>query len=999
MTATPASMRHWRIGRLLYKSFIIDPLSHSPISFSRHFTGWETSVLTATVAFLARHWDGRGSLDLSDHLVLVPTRHAGRRLREALAVHAAHYDSAVLPPLVVTPDFLSAPARLVETGPAVASPGTTQLIWTGLLLDLPLGAYRRVFPIDPVARQLKWANDNAAELLRVRGLLIESDLDFNEAAEILATRDMEPARWAELAEIEARAIALTEKCGLLDPGVASRRAASAGALPDGIHHLVVAAVTDLKPLARRALIRHAGTVPTTILVHAPESESFLFDACGKPLPETWLTREIPIPHPRQSIHQCANPAAQADLCRDLVAPLSHPAAFVAIGIPDPEVAPNLEQRLADAGFGSYDPAGKPISKEGIYYLLKLTHQLIATDRYDAFSLLLRCPGYLTAALKSVKTESTPSVARLLKHFDELAAETLPARLGEALASARKRSNKVPALTEVITWTQSWTTRFRKEEFTTVLSAYLSAIFEETRFAPHDPVEAVFSEVASAIRTLAADITAAAAAFPPPASAGDHFELLLSALSDRRVYPDRGANDIDLQGWLELLWEDAPHLILTGMNDHAVPEAIIGHAFLPDSARRTLGIQNNDDRFARDAYLFTTLIETRRLSGGRLDLLFGRQGTSGDPLRPSRLLFQCQDSALAERTLHLFRENEIEQAPLPRAIAWKLKPLPLPADHKVYQRISVTGFKQYLTCPFRYYLKFGLGMEKVEPGKNELDSRDFGNLIHDTLEVFGNDETMRHSTEADAITEFFYEQIDRWLENRFGPRLTTPLVIQREAARQRLAHWARIEAFERAAGWEILEVETPFGKEEENSALPSFQIDGMPVTGRIDRIERHPREGLRLFDFKTISPMEDGRLKTVDRYHRVPVKRSEDVDSFPDWSLCQEENGKAAHWIDLQIPLYCLAMAARFPGETISAGYVTLGKTEAEVRVDLWKNLDEATIASARTCASGVIAAIRASLFWPPNEQMPAWDDFREMLSPTAEAAVEATGLGGAVDRV
>lgn len=909
-------------------------------------------------------------------------------------MHAARFDSVVLPPLVVTPDFLYAPARLGEHDIPVASPSTTQLIWTGLLLDLPLAAYRRVFPIDPVERQLKWANDNASELLRVRGLLIESDLDFSEAAEILASQDREPGRWNELAEIETRAITLTEKCGLLDSGAASRSAASLGALPDGIRHLVVAAVANLKPLARRALIRHAETIPTTILVHAPESESSLFDACGSPLPDAWLTREIPIPHPNRVIHQCANPAAQADLCRDLVAPLRTPAALVAIGIPDPDVAPALEQRLTDAGFSSYDPAGTPLAKEGIYYLLKLTHQLISTDHYDAFSLLLRCPGYLAAALKSVKTESSLSVGRLLIHFDELASESLPGRLSEALASARQRAHKIPVLAEVITWTQSWSARFRKEEFTAVLSAYLAAIFEETRFAPRDPAEAVFSEVAASIHTLAADLISAAVAFPRPAGVEEHFELLLSALSDHRVYPDRGANDIDLQGWLELHWEDAPHLIVTGMNDHAVPEAINGHAFLPDSARRALGIPNNDDRFARDAYLFTTLIETRRLSGGRIDLLFGRQGTSGDPLRPSRLLFQCQDSALAERTLHLFRENEIEQVPLPRSIAWKLKPAPLPADNKVYQRISVTGFKQYLTCPFRYYLKFGLGMGKVEPGKNELDSRDFGNLIHDTLEVFGCDETMRHSTDAGAITEFFYEEIDRWLGNRFGPRLATPIVIQREAARQRLAHWAGIEASERALGWEILEVETAFGKEEQPEALPLFQIDGMPVTGRIDRIERHPQYGLRLFDFKTISPMEDGRLKTVDQYHRVNVKRTEDSASFADWRLCQDSKGKTAYWIDLQIPLYCLAMAARFPGENISAGYVTLGKTEAEVRIDLWSSLDEATIASARTCASGVIAAIRASLFWPPNEQMPDWDDFREMLSPTAETALDSTGVDG-----
>ncbi len=970
-------------------SLPITPTLHhsSPPPLTRHFAGWDKPVLTTTVAFLARGWDGNGPLDLSDRLVIVPTRHAGRRLREALAQHAATRESGVLPPLVVTPDFLYAPLPPEQNAPPVASPWMTQLIWTGLLLDLPTGSFRRVFPIDPVERQLKWAIDNARELLRVRQTLLESDLDFSEAAAILGKQHIEPGRWNELAEIERRALALTGKCGFIDAAFASRRAAGEGTHLPGIRQLVVAAVADLNPLAIRALSRHAASLPVTILVPAPASEAALFDPFGRPSPGAWLTREIPIPSPEQSIHQCANPAAQADLCRRFVEPFANPAALVAIGIPDPEVAPALEQRLKEAGQGSHDPAGKPLSKEGIYYLLKLTHQLITTDRYDAFALLLRCPGYLDAALKSVPSDPPLSVGCLLQHFDELQSETLPNRLSDALTNARKRAHKLPALPDIIGWTQGWTARFRQEEFTAVLAEYLGAIFEKKHFAPHDPAEAVFSEVAAAIQSLAAEISSAGAAFTRAPAVGDHFELLLCTLSDRRVYPDGAPRDIDLHGWLELLWEDAPHLIVTGMNDHAVPEAIIGHAFLPDSARRTLGIQNNDDRFARDAYLFTTLIETRRESGGRLDLLFGRQGTSGDPLRPSRLLFQCQDSELAARTLHLFSEKELEHPPLPRSIAWRLKPPPLPPEKRIDQGISVTGFKAYLTCPFRYYLKFGLGMEKVEAGKGELDSRDFGNLVHETIEALGHDEVMRRSTDAREITEFFYAGIDRWLEGHFGSRLTTPLVIQREAARQRLAHWARIEASERALGWEIMEVETPFGKNER-----VFEIDGMPVTGRIDRIDRHPQHGLRVFDFKTISPMEDGRLKTVDRYHRVNVKRTEDPASFPDWALCQDDKGKAVHWVDLQIPLYCLAMAERFPGETISAGYATLGKTEAEVRIDLWSSLDEATIASARTCAQGVIAAIRDSVFWPPNEQMPDWDDIRKLLSPTAEEAVEASGL-------
>lgn len=969
-------------------------ISPSPAKTVRLFTDWETSVLSSTVAFLARDWNGKGSLDLSDHLILVPTKNAGRRLREALAIHAAKFDSAVLPPLVVTPDFLYAPSRLVASENQVASPLGAELLWTGLFLQLPLDEFRRVFPIDPVERSLKWANDNARELLRVRNLLVESDLDFQKAAAILASQDLEAGRWTEFSVIEKLAITQIEKAGFRDPAAATHEAAERGELPAKIRHLVVASIADLKPLASRVLTRYAERFPIHILIHAPESEAAHFDPFGRPLPAHWLTREIVIQDPAHSIHQCTNPADQAELCRELLAPYSNPASLFAIGIPDPEVAPTLEQQFLAAGHSSYDPAGKPVSHEGIYYLLKLTHQLVTSERFSSLSLLLRCPGVIDAALQDRATESRSSSGTVLRHFDKFSEESLPDRLSDALLGAKHRASKYPALATIITWSQRWITRFRKEDFTSVVNAYLSEIFSQKRFHSHDPSEAVFIEVAAGIQELASELDSAEIAFPRPPDASDHFELLLSSLAERRVYPDRGPLDIDLQGWLELLWEDAPQLLLTGMNDHAVPEAIIGHAFLPDSARRVLGIQNNDDRFARDAYLLTSILETRNDSRGRVDLLFGRQGTSGDPLRPSRLLFQCHDSDLAERTLDLFSEQDHESQPLPRSIAWKLKPAPLAPDHRVFQRISVTGFKQYLTCPFRYYLKFGLGMEKVESGKNELSAADFGNLVHAVLEALGQDEQMRDSTDDSTIAQFFEREIDQWLQAQFGFRLTTPVMIQREAARQRLSHWSKVEAAERAKGWRILAVEVPFGKDD-----TPFTLNGMTVTGRVDRIEQHPEHGIRVFDFKTISPMEDGRIKTVDRYHLANVKRTEDVADFPDWALSTDAKGKAIHWVDLQIPLYCLAMAERYPGITISAGYITLGRTEAEVRIDLWDALDDATIATARTCAEGVIDSIRNQRFWPPNEQMPKWDDFKDLLSPTATDAVDPRGLDVSLDPV
>ena len=967
------------------------PPPDSPGGPRRHFLGWEAPVLETTVAFLARDWRDGGPLDLSDHLVIVATRQAGRRLRERLALHASTRGTAVLPPLVVTPNYLFAPARLDGVARTVASPQAALLFWTALLQRLPLASFRRVFPVDPVEQSLQWAVGNARELLAVRDLLVESRHDFRSAAECLFAEGIEPGRWQELASIERAAVQMIEAGGLVDPGLASLAAEREGVLPGTVRHIIVAAVPDLRPLAAAALARHATVVPTTILVPAPGTEAGAFDSFGRPLPAAWLGRGITFEDPGRTLHACGTPAVQAERCLELLSDYEEPAACAAIGLPDPDIAPTLEQRLLAGGIRTYDPAGRAVSREGIHHLLHLVRELEAGEGHDTFRQLLRCPGFAAAMLPE-KSRDRLRTGRLLGDSDFLAADHLPGDLGDALAALRRNPDKHTTLASVIEGTLAFLGRIRRGgDFTEELCAFLSDVFGEKRLSPHDPETAVLEEVADAIHALESDLAGADPAFVEPPRAGDRLHLLLTALGDRRVYPERGPRDLDLQGWLELIWEDAPHLLLTGMNDHAVPEAVVGHAFLPDSARRLLGVPDNDARFARDAFVLTLLVESRR-SKGRLDLLFGRITASGDPLRPSRLLFQCQDEELAGRTLRLFRESGGEHLPPARTLAWRLKPAPLPPDHRIFQRISVTAFKTYLTCPFRYYLKHGLDMKPVEPGKRELDSSEFGNAIHAALEAYGRDGNLRRSTDAAAITACLGSEVDRWFLHRFGPRLSTPLLIQREAARRRLARWAAIEAEQRALGWEILEVETDLGKD----PAWTFVIDGMPVTGRIDRIERHPAEGLRVFDFKTLSPMENGRRKTVDRFHLVNVKRTEDPGTFPDWARTVDAKGRELRWIDLQVPLYHLALSRRFPGESITAGYVTLGRTAEEIALDLWHDLDESILNSALDCAVGVTRAIRGGIFWPPNEQMPEWDEFRAMLSPTAAVAVDAGALGGVI---
>ncbi|MFZ4763584.1 MAG: PD-(D/E)XK nuclease family protein [Roseimicrobium sp.] len=960
---------------------------------TRRFLGWQVPLVQAVASHLSVGWAGSGVLDLSDTLVIVPTRHASRRLREGLATHAAARGAAVLPPLVVTPDFLTAPERLPDI--ATADRVETLLIWAAQLLQLDLDGFRHLFPVDPVERSFHWALKTAGDLLEVRETLNESGLSLADVARLLADTEMEPERWRDLAAIENRCVSATEDKGFADRQSTRRRAATHGRPPEQVQRIVLASVLDPSALAIATLERWSRLVPVEVLVYAPEtSHREFFDEWGRPVPEAWLKLPIDIAAPNETIHASSTPAEQAERAVELLAAYEDPCTIAAIGVADAEVTGPLVKSLARAGLGGFDPAGQSLATHGVFHLLRLVSQLAAGRSFQSVAEFIRCPDAATTILQRIEQQTgvRPSLQRLLDDLDTLAVTALPDTLDDAMELAPRAlgvkgsSSPVPS---ALAWLNDSLKALAGRDFSTALTDLLSDVFAARQFHQDRPQDVVFAAIAEQItEVLEALEGPAAAAFPGGLDASQRLELLLQALSDQVFYAERMARDIDLQGWLELLWEDAPHLIVTGMNDGKVPEALLGHRFLPDSARRALGLRHNDHRFARDACLMTCLIASRA-HGGRVDFVFGRTGSADEPLRPSRLLFQCPEMELPSRTLQFFEKPPRRADPMPWQLAWRLLPSPLPDEATVFSKLSVTQLRDYLLCPFRFYLRHGLRMEEVDVTRTEMDAREFGSLMHHVLEEFAKDEEAANSRDTRTICAVFHSLLDRRLHAIYGRRLTVPVTIQRESARQRLAWWAEIEAQERTEGWRIIAAETRISPEGN-----PWTLGGMMITGVVDRVERHERHGIRLVDFKTYSPYDSkkGARRTVEEYHVAAIKRTQSEDDFPSWSLTRAHEGSRARWTDLQLPLYRLAMERCYPGESIVTAHATLGKTQSDIGLDPWPQLEGALLESARVCAEGVVASVGQRLFWPPVECLPYRDNFGALFFGNVLTAVDPSLL-------
>ena len=972
------------------------PAPRLPPSTKRIFLGWDRPVVDSAADLLLADHAGQRLTDLSDLLVIVPTQHAGRRLREALATRAAESDGAVIPPLLAPPEFLISPDRARPAGSRpVAGHSQLLLIWADVLRSIDLDQFRQLFPVDPVDRSFSWAIQTAGDILAMRRTLGEAGIDIAAAAEILADQGMEPARWRQLAQLEHRAGRRLENAGLTDIETAHREAAENGEIPAGIKKVLVLATPDPTPLAIDALRKIASHTPIEIAIQAPESRTNHFDIWGRPITNLWTAEQVPIPEPLNTIHLSPNPSSQAELASQLLSNHGDPSGLVAVGAPDDEVVAPLERELAAGGFDTFNPGGSPLQNHEVFYLLRVIADLLAARPYSAFAQLIRIPDFARSAAAQYEQERTETYDHLavLRNFDALHNANLPDTL-EHLQDANSKAPPalvVPEQAFTLTLANRWLARLEAGPLSRELPAFLTMVYSHRSFDPADAADRAYAEISTNIRDFLEEVEAPATGkLDQPPSSAELLGLLLQLLAKRPFFPERPHGDsrptVDLQGWLELPWEDAPHLIVTGFNEGKVPEAIIGDAYLPNQARAALGLRDNEARLARDIYYLTTLIQSRQHEG-RVDLLVGKTATDNTPLSPSRLLFLCPDDELPARTKQLF-SDEVEQTqerPAPWGRAFQLELPPLPADAKIRTRLSVTQFGDYLRCPFRFFLKHGLRMEAFDRHKLEMDNRDFGTLCHDALEDFGREPGIRDSTDHREIAAFLSDRLDRMVNHRFGSTLPVPILIQLESAKQRLAWAAEIQARERAAGWQIIDVEWSVPKDPETE-LPQWQIAGQPIACKIDRIERHELTGaLRVLDYKT----SDKAASPYDS-HFEKIPWGMEASAFPDWVLATGPDGYPRHWVNLQLPLYILALRANYPAaadaDPIVTGFFKLPRAKSDTEIDLWEDLDGRILAEANSCATRAIEHIRDEVFWPPSEKV-RYDDFKPILFEDALASV------------
>lgn len=943
----------------------------------RVFLGWDAPVTAKVREFLLPQ-QLSGPVDLGKELIVVPTRQAGRRLREALALYCAKQNAALLSPHVVTPTFF----LFSESESAnVANQTEVAAVWADVLMRVDLSESSNFLPTRTPEQNFIWAMHIGEMMQKLRETLVDGGYRIADVYGDFGNILQELERWQDMAKLEAVYLARLEELGLQDPCELEIKRSESPVLPEGIERIIIAAVPDPTPRMLCALEHLSTLVSIVILIHAPESLADCFDNWGRPVAEKWSDTRIDIPDAERNIILTGSPVLQSRKVMEIMA-AEEAGNFgpgdIAIGVPDSGVTTYLAAELMDRGMATFDPAGKSAGEHPLYYLLDTFRALVNDGTYAAFSAFLRHAD----VLNYLEIKLNISARWLLEELDNFQNQYMPLGMqditcrfsGEPTARRTER-REFASLGKAVTFIQNQVDSFKNGDLDSAVRSLLQTIYEVRMVNPNNPDDEEFITVAQLVDSMLHEL------------AGETIdvlgiekkyalELLLQRLKAQHYYPERKGAIIDLEGWLELPWNDAPFLIVTGMNDGFVPDGRLSDVFLPDSLRRQLGLRHDTDRIARDAYLIQGLIESRQRDG-RVCFMVNKTSSTGDPLKPSRLLFRCGDVELPQRARQLFSDTDDTQDNYPPTISFLLEaspPADVPAGRLDLKRMSVTRFKDYLACPFRFYLKHVLGMESLDDEKGEMDSLDFGSLVHEVLQKMVRSDGMWRCENDGKLGEFLCAEAGNWVTKHFGKSPPLQIKIQLDAAQQRLRAAARVQADLVRKGWEIVASEVRIETE----------LDGMLIRGQIDRIDRHRETGrIHILDYKT-----SDRAQGPEEAHLGSA--SEDTVGYMKIDI----NGKVKRWTDLQLPFYRMLLPEReiFQGP-IGLGYFNLPKAVNDTGVVIWEDFNDELLESARSCAESIVKDIQNRRFWPPASKSDVqFDDFESLFPADIPDCIDVTAF-------
>ena len=789
-------------------------------------------------------------------------------------------------------------------------------------------------------------------------------------------------RWKYFSEIKKKYLSILDESNLWDVQVA-RRYALASPQPGDFQtdfDIILAGIVDLNRVQKAILQKVSNRV--TVFVYSSETESAGFDDFGALIADYW-TRDLLCPLSDSQIVQVEKPEEQVLCAFDFIGHYSsqYTPDQITIGVPDDNMVPFIQAAAEKLGILIDNVVGEPISSTEPYALLKAIADFLEFGSYSSFAKLVRHPAVYSMISQNV-TGTKKEILSILDRFQD---EYFPLNASSSVIKKLEPTlscsvQEISMVRVVLSSVRDWLSDLLKRELNpNDMGKIITKLFKrlpEEKSRLNLNAEALIINSCEKLDNISEN-------FAKSMSPRSALQLILMRLESYNLpngseYIDTPEDELDqyaqkessqpmihLAGWLELVWDRAPVLAILSLNEGVVPQSINAHLFLPNELRKELGILDNNRRFARDAYALKTMADSK--SKERLLAVFSKYDTKGKATLPSRLLFD-KDRYIRQANVFFNDETQLIKYALDNPASVGTIPA-LSSRSEVYQwaeknlsgnvlkgavtSISATKFKDYIACPFRFYLNHVAKVQPTDYSINELPESSFGTIIHHVLNEWAQKELESGRNnwrpDSDSLSSELNNLVDKYFEQRFPKSVLPGIVIQKEIIKQRLKAFA---AFQRSWEGNVIAVEKDF-----EQVVSLKDNEKMTLIGRIDRIDLLPNGDIVLLDYKT-----SGKGKNPQKDHL-------------------EDDS----WINLQLPIYRQVFLANpkdlskyiKKGTSVKVGYINISKEKiAEFEDPEW---EESDFESAQKTTIEIMEKIHNGVCWPPAQEV-KFDNYKEYVN-------------------
>ncbi|MCB0332173.1 MAG: PD-(D/E)XK nuclease family protein, partial [Bdellovibrionales bacterium] len=704
----------------------------------------------------------------------------------------------------------------------------------------------------------------------------------------------------------------------------------------------LAGVADLNQSTKNILERYPKEVLT--FVFAPEDEADSFDGVGGLIPHIWSKRTLPLGH--DQCHRAEDASHQAeDVYQYLASFDERTVEDFTLGLTDDTLAPYIEERFFADGVVCRHSQGKALQESRPVRLLQVALRYLESRQFSDLAEFLRQVDVQRAL--HFFNEEEGVVYDIFSFLDSYQQAHLPSIIHESFVGNELEKKNLAAIITAVEDLLGDLTGSKRAliDWQEPLLSFLRNVYDRCVFHDHSLHDRMVVEACQKLKNQFLSFDSHALHRFKRLTASEALKLVLRSVRREVVSPEPKEEAIEMLGWLELPLDDAPVVAVIGCAEGHLPESVNADAYLPNSLRAKLGLLDNDTRAARDTYALHTLLESRE----SVHLFYSGVHPRGDFLPPSRLFFQVDQELLADRALQLYVGQKIPKtlSALERRSAGEQSNIAIPRPLRidgVIDRMSITSFRSYLRCPYRFYLQHVLKLKKLDDAALELDAPSFGNLVHDVLKSFFTS-SARTSTEEEVIRDMLFAEVTQRAKHLFGSSPLPAVLVQIEQMKHRLLSFAAWQAKWRVAGWIIEHAEYDIG---ESECFLDHDAGRTMLSGRIDRIDRHEQTGeLAVFDYKTGELGQD---------------------------LVRACSKDGLEWYDLQLPLYEHALRQKGFKDEMRLGHIALARSEKNIGHTFadWK---PEHLEAALHTAKHIAASVYRQEFWPPADDIFAYDDF------------------------